>query len=104
MAIQAGVDAQTVNPNDFRSVTVDSAVQGKAVTYPTDGKLYERCRQRLVRLSRRYGLELRQNYSRKAPYLLLMANRYHGAKQMKRKRKALKQLKTLHCQTSQGFE
>ncbi|WP_200922744.1 hypothetical protein [Methyloglobulus morosus] len=65
---------------------MDSTVQEKAVTYPTDGKLYERCRQHLVRLSGRYGLKLRQNYSRKAPYLLLMANRYHSAKQMKRKR------------------
>ncbi|ESS68800.1 hypothetical protein MGMO_143c00010 [Methyloglobulus morosus KoM1] len=80
------MDTQTINPNDFQSVTVDSTVQEKAVTYPTDGKLYERCRQHLVRLSGRYGLKLRQNYSRKAPYLLLMANRYHSAKQMKRKR------------------
>ncbi|CAD6875274.1 Transposase, IS4 family [Methylomonas fluvii] len=34
-------------------------------------------------------------YNRKAPYLLMMANRYSHAKQMKRKRKMLKQLKTL---------
>ena len=70
-------------------------MQEKAVTYPTDGKLYERCRQHLVRLADRHGIKLRQNYRRKAPYLLLMANRYHSGKQMKRKRKALKQLKTL---------
>ena len=104
MTIQAGVDTQTVNPNDFRSVTVDSTVQEKAVTYPTDGKLYERCRQHLVRLSRRHGLKLRQNYSRKAPYLLLIANRYHSAKQMKRKRKALKQLKTLVGRVQRDIE
>jgi IS5 family transposase len=65
------------------------------VTYPTDGKLYERCRQHLVRLARRHGLSLRQNYNRKAPFLLLLANRYQHARQMQRKRKALKQLKTL---------
>jgi len=40
MTIQAGVDTRTVNPNDFQSVTVDSTVQVKAVTYSTDGKLY----------------------------------------------------------------
>lgn len=93
--IQAGVASQTVKTNDFHSVTVDTTVQEKAITYPADGKLYERCRQHLVRLSKRYGIKLRQNYSRKAPYLLLMANRYHHARHMKRKRKALKQLKTL---------
>ena len=49
VTIQAGVDSQTVKKQDFESVTVDSTVQEKAITYPTDGKLYERCRQHLVR-------------------------------------------------------
>jgi transposase, IS5 family len=104
MTIQAGVATKAVNPNDFQSVTVDSTVQEKAVSYPTDGKLYERCRQHLVRLSRRYRIKLRQNYNRKAPYLLLMANRYHSAKQMKRKHKALKQLKTLVGRVQRDIE
>ena len=95
VTIQAGVDSQTVKKQDFESVTVDSTVQEKAITYPTDGKLYERCRQHLVRLAEQHEIPLRQNYNRKAPYLLLLANRYHHAKQMKRKRKMLKQLKTL---------
>ena len=95
VTIQAGVDSKTVKPSHFKSVTVDSTVQEKAITYPTDGKLYERCRQHLVRLADQHDLKLRQNYNRKAPCLLLMANRYSHARQMKRKRKALKHLKTL---------
>ncbi len=95
VTIQAGVDSKTVKPSHFKSVTVDSTVQEKAITYPTDGKLYERCRQHLVRLADQHQIPLRQNYNRKAPYCLLMANRYSHAKQMKRKRKALKHLKTL---------
>ena len=95
VTIQAGVDSKTVKQQDFESVTVDSTVQEKAITYPTDGKLYERCRQHLVRLAEQHEIPIRQNYNRKAPYLLLMANRYSHAKQMKRKRKMLKQLKTL---------
>lgn len=70
--IQAGVASETVKPNDFHSVTVDTTVQEKAITYPTDGKLYERCRQHLVRLADQNGIKLRQNYNRKAPYLLLI--------------------------------
>lgn len=104
MTIQAGVDTKTVNRDDFKSVTIDTTVQEKAVTYPTDGKLYERCRQHLVRLVDGHGIKLRQNYNRKAPYLLLMANRYHGAKQMKRKHKALKQLKTLVGRVQRDIE
>jgi len=95
VTIQSGVDSKTLNPRDFQSVTVDTTVQEKAVTYPTDGKLLERCRQHLVRLAGQHDIPLRQNYNRKAPYLLMMANRYRHARQMKRKRKALKQLKTL---------
>ncbi|WP_347987885.1 IS5 family transposase [Methylomonas sp. AM2-LC] len=95
LTIQAGIDSKTVMKQDFEAVTVDSTVQEKAITYPTDGKLYERCRQHLVRLAEQHEISLRQNYNRKAPYLLLMANRYSHAKQMKRKRKMLKQLKTL---------
>lgn len=95
VVIQAGVASQTVKPTDFHSVTADTTVQEKAITYPTDGKLYERCRQHLVRLAGQKVIKLRQNYNRKAPCLLLMANRYHHAKRMKRKRKAPKQLKSL---------
>lgn len=93
--IQAGVASKTVKPQHFESVTVDSTVQEKAITYPTDGKLAERCRQHLVRLAERHQISLRQNYNRKAPYLLMMIHRYNHAKQLKRKNKALKQLKTL---------
>ena len=95
LTIQAGVASEVVKKQDFESVTVDSTVQEKAITYPTDGKLYERCRLHMVRLAEQHQIPLRQNYNRKAPYLLLMANRYSHAKQMKRKRKMLKQLKTL---------
>ena len=94
VTIQAGVDSDTVKRSHFQSVTVDTTVQEKAITYPTDGKLYERCRQHLVRLAKRHGLTLRQNYNRTAPILLAQAHRYHHARQMKRKRRLLKQLKT----------
>ncbi len=62
VTIQAGVDSKTVKQQDFESVTVDSTVQEKAITYLTDGKLYERCRQHLVRLAEQHGILLRQNY------------------------------------------
>ncbi len=72
VTIQAGVDSKTVKTQDFESVTVDSTVQEKAIMYPTDGKLYERCRQHQVRLAEQHEMPLRQNYNRKAPYLLLI--------------------------------
>lgn len=80
VTIQAGVSSQTVKSKDFQSVTVDSTVQEKTITYPTDGKLIERCRQHMVRLAEKHRLNLRQNYNRKAPYLLMMSHRYSHAK------------------------
>ncbi|HNC32081.1 IS5 family transposase [Methylosarcina fibrata] len=95
LTIEAGVATRTVKKRDFQSVTVDTTVQEKAVGFPTDGKLYEKCRRELVKLAGQHGLPLRQNYNKKAPLLLVQSHRYHHAKQMKRKQKALKQLKTL---------
>lgn len=43
MTIQAGLESKTVKQNHLKSVAVDSTVQEKAITFPTDGKLYERC-------------------------------------------------------------
>ncbi len=95
ITVQAGVKTNTVKRSDMTSVTVDTTVQEKAITDPTDGKLYERCRQHLVRQANTHSIDLRQNYNRVAPRLLFQVNRYNHAKQMKRKRRALKKLKTV---------
>ena len=54
---------------DYRSfclarVIVDTTVQPKAVAFPTDAKLLNRARERLVKLAQRTGVELRQSYAR----------------------------------------
>lgn len=81
-------------PADFTKAVVDTTVQPKAVTYPTDAKLMQRSRERLVRLARRLGIELRQSYERVGKYALIKHQRYAHAKQFKRANKALKTLRT----------
>src|SRR5918912_1838676 len=49
-----------------RRVTIDTTVQPKAVTHPTDSKLLHRGIEILVRLARRHGVRLRQSYLRVA--------------------------------------
>ena len=51
----------------LRRVSVDTTVQEKAVSYPTDSKLLNLSRVRLVRLCRRYKVSLRQSFSRVGP-------------------------------------
>ena len=51
-------------PADFSKVIVDTTVQPKAVAFPTDAKLMHRARERLVKLARKTGVNLRQSYER----------------------------------------
>ena len=92
--MSAGVQSRTVKAGDFRRVTVDTTVQEKAVSYPTDSKLLNRSRARLVRLCRKQGVGLRQSYARRGPRALQQANRYGHARQFRRLRREVKRLRT----------
>jgi len=73
---------------------VDTTVQEKAVSFPTDSKLLNRSRVRLVKLCRQNGVVLRQSYARKGPQALFKANRYAHARQYRRMRSRVKKLRT----------
>ncbi len=55
-----------VEKKHLRRVTIDTTVQPKAVTHPTDSKLLHRGIEILVRLARQRGIRLRQSYLRVA--------------------------------------
>jgi transposase, IS5 family len=79
---------------DLRRVTVDTTVQPKAITFPTDGKLIYRAMVRLRKLARRWGVELRQSYLRVGKLALIKSQRYAHAKQFRRHRREIKFLRT----------
>jgi IS5 family transposase len=81
-------------PADFTRVIVDTTVQPKAITFPTDAKLLQRARERLVRLAQKHGVKLRQSYVRVGKFALIRHQRYAHAKQFKRANRALKTLRT----------
>jgi len=83
-----------MRPEDTRRVIVDTTVQPKAVMFPTDAKLLNRAREKLVRLSKAVGLELRQAYTKVGKLALIKHQRYAHAHQFKRANKALRKLKT----------
>ncbi len=58
--------AAAVEPKHLERVTVDTTVQPKAVTHPTDSKLLCRGIEILGRLARRHDVRLRQSYIRLA--------------------------------------
>ncbi|SDJ80249.1 transposase, IS5 family [Bradyrhizobium sp. Rc2d] len=79
---------------DLKRVTVDTTVQPKAITLPTDAKLVHAAIKGLNRLARKHGLKLRQSYLRIAKRAAMMAGRYAHAKQFKRHRGQLRLLRT----------
>lgn len=91
--IRAGQRAGVVKGNDLKRVTVDTTVMEKNIAHPTDARLYETARRKLVELAREAGLSLRQNYNRLGPRLAGQVGRYAHARQFKRMRKALRRLK-----------
>lgn len=84
---------KVVKASQLERVNVDTTVQ-KEIKFPTDSRLYDRAREKLVLAAKRNGIALRQNYNLKAKEMLLMQSRYAHAKQMKRARKCTAKLKT----------
>jgi IS5 family transposase len=91
--IEAGRKSGAVEKQALDAVAVDTTVMEKAIAHPTDSRLYERARARLVDLAQQAGVMLRQSYARVAPRLAAQVGRYAHAKQFKRMRKALRTLK-----------
>ena len=81
--ISAAQAMRAVRPSELDRVIVDSTVQEKAIAYPTDSRLLEVARGKLVKLARHHGLKLRQSYEREGPSLRRRASGYAHAKQFK---------------------
>ena len=79
---------------DLERVAVDTTVQPKAVSHPTDARLMHRALEKLVALARRNGVPLRQSYVRLAKRAAIMVGRYSHAHQFKRAKRELRFLRT----------
>ena len=83
-----------MKPGDLARVIVDTTVQPKNITFPTDAKLMNRAREKLVKLAKKLGVELRQSYTRVGKFALIKHQRYAHARQFNRAKRALRKLKT----------
>ena len=92
LAVATRTDA--MRPSDLARVVIDTTVQPKAVMFPTDAKLLNRARERLVRLTKKLGVSLRQSYARVGKLALIKHQRYAHAHQFKRANRSLRKLKT----------
>lgn len=92
--IEAGLKLKAIKPTQLKRVNVDTTVQEKDIRFPTDARLYDRARERLVKEAKARAIKLRQNYNRLSKRLLLKQSRYAHARQLKRAKKCTKKLRT----------
>jgi IS5 family transposase len=92
--IDTGLKMKVITPAQIERVNVDTTVQTKAVRFPTDARLYDRARERLVKTARKQGLSIKQSYERVGRRLLMAQSRYAHARQMKRARACTRKLRT----------
>lgn len=78
----------------LKNVNVDTTVQEKAITFPTDTKLCHRMRIKLISAAKKRKIALRQTYVRVGKRACIMQARYAHAKQMKRSRKEFKKVRS----------
>lgn len=95
LTVSVAVKSEAVAVKDLKKVIVDTTVMPKNIEFPTDSKLYDKARKRLVKLATKSGIELRQNYNLITKTLLRKISGYLHAKQMKRARRSIKHLKTI---------
>ena len=93
--IQAGLRLQVIKPSQLKRVNVDTTVQEKYIRFPTDARLYDRMRQRLVKAAKQEGLVLRQSYVRVGKRLITQQSRYAHARQFKRAGRCTSKLHTI---------
>jgi transposase, IS5 family len=65
--IAFAIDA--VKPKDLERVIVDTTVQGKAIAHPTDSRLLEIARHKVVSAAKRAGIQLKQTFAKEGKAL-----------------------------------
>ena len=92
--IDLAVGQNHLPKRDLRRLNVDTTVQVKNITYPTDSKLLYRALVKLVVAARRGGIKLRQTYIRVGKKTAVHAGRFAHAKQFGKMRRANRRLRT----------
>lgn len=93
--IDTAVATKAIGRSEFERVIVDTTVQEKAIAFPVDSRLLEIARHKVVALSKRAGIALKQTYAKEGRQLRRRAGGYAHAKQFKRLRKVLRRQRTI---------
>lgn len=93
--MEVAVTLKLIARRELTRVIVDSTVQEKAVAHPTDSKLLETARTKVVQEAKAAGIELKQTFAKEGRELRFKAGRYAHARQFRRMRKVIKRQRTI---------
>jgi IS5 family transposase len=93
--VNVAVAIKAVKAVELETVIVDSTVQEKAIAHPTDGRLLEIARMKLVLCAKRANIKLKQSFQKEGKCLRFRGGGYARAKQFKRMRKVINRQRTI---------
>lgn len=105
VTVKIGVNLKIVkSESDLSQVNIDSTVQEKNITYPTDSKLLNKARIALVKQANEFNLDLRQNYNFLAKRALFLGALYRRQRKSKLAKKQDRKLQTYLRRVIADFE
>lgn len=102
--IDTAVHTGAIKPVEFERVIVDSTVQEKAIAFPTDSRLLEVARHKLVRAAKTVGIELKQTFVKEGKVLRRKAGGYAHARQYRRLKKTVRRQRTIVAKLMREIE
>jgi len=102
--IDTAVHTGAIKPVEFERVIVDSTVQEKAIAFPTDSRLLEVARHKLVKSAKTVGIELKQTFVKEGKILRRKAGGYAHAKQYRRLKKTVRRQRTIVAKLMREIE
>ena len=103
-SLKTGLRQSFIKKSEFKRVNVDTTVAEKNIRFPTDARLYDRMRGRLVAEAAVCGIALRQTHARVGKQLLRRQSGYAKARQLKRAAKQTRKLHTIPGRTIRDSE
>lgn len=89
------VKIHKIKEKDCEDVIVDTTVQEKNITFPTDTRLQSKIIERCNKIAKQEGIELRQSYTRTLKRLRIQLRFSHHPKRRKQAKKAQKKIKII---------
>lgn len=92
--VRCALGSELITRAEMSQVIADTTVMSKNITYPTDAKLYFRSLKALVRLAKKFKIQLRQTYTFLAKTALRKCAQYAHARKMKASERERRRLHT----------